>query len=115
MWIFGSSGLIKANLKTYFKARSKGLSEDEALEWVIQSRYPISELNREMVKMSFESEFDKTKKYSEKEKIKKLIHTIYFNESPEQMGIDLKFEAERRKISYQIDEIYKTMRKKYEY
>ena len=55
MAIFGSSGLIEANLKTYFKALTSGLSEDDALAWVIKSRYPMSERNRFLIARELEN------------------------------------------------------------
>ncbi|MBC8200236.1 MAG: hypothetical protein ISS67_05230 [Desulfobacterales bacterium] len=126
MWIFGSSGLIKANLKAYFKARSKGLPEDDALEWVIQSRYPISEHNRQMVRLEFEREFNKTKNYSEKKKITELVRIILFNENPHladrcllsqpTLGRDFNLKPSLgQKIDYQMDEIYNSLRGKYKY
>jgi hypothetical protein len=111
MWIFGSSGLIKANLKAYFKARSKGLPEDDALEWVIHSRYPMSEEKHKEIE-----DFSEYKKLnSEEERIKELVFDIWFCEcAPPQKGFMPDFELDE-KIRFQIDEIYKTMRKKYEY
>ncbi len=122
MGIFGTSGLIKANLKTYFKARRKGLDVEEALSWVIQSRYPHSERNRQNVEQRFLSEKDDSK--SEKQKITKLVLTILFNENPRledrclfsqpSMGKDFSLKASLgQKIESQIDEIYYSMKKKY--
>jgi len=69
MWIFGKKGIIKSNMRTYFKARKKGLTVDQALDWVIKSRYPLSEENRKTVtewfkdKKNLETEEDKIRLY----------------------------------------------------
>jgi len=125
MLIFGSKGLIKANLKTYFKARSKGLNKNEALDWVIQSRYPMSKQNQMLVRSEFKYELNKSKdplsKYAPgyedlstaEAKIKKLVKIIYFFENPQPLKIDFRLALEQHKIEHQIDQIYESLKKKY--
>lgn len=122
MWIFGRSGLIKANIKTYFKARRKGLNVDDALTWVIQSRYPLSERNRQEVEQRFQEELEEVT--SEKEKVGKLVLAILFNENPRledrchfsepKFGWDLSMTPSLyQEIEYEIAGIYDSMKKKY--
>ncbi len=112
--MFGAKGLIKANIGSYFKAMSKGLSEDEALNWVINSRYPISKSNRDVVRIKFES----FNRYSDK-KIKNLVLAILFFEYPRAEYKYNSFEFSpfktsfTQEIDYQINSIYESMRKKY--
>jgi len=77
-WLFnyraGTIGLIKSNLRAYFTARFRGLTEDEALAWVIRSRYPISEQKRMEVENLFGS---KENLDSEEERVKSLVFTIF--------------------------------------
>lgn len=40
------SGLIRANLTSYFRARSRGMNHEEALITMVNSRYPLSESKR---------------------------------------------------------------------
>ncbi len=124
MLIFGSKSLIKANLKTYFKVRAKGLSENEALVWVIKSRYPVSEQNRMQVRKEFKYVLNQSKKPENKylpayknlntaeTKIKELVKIIYFFENPQPLKLDIKLAFKQNKIEYQIDQIYESLKKK---
>ena len=48
--MFGISGLIKSNIHAYLKAKSKGKSHEESLDYVLKTRYPFSKKNRKTVK-----------------------------------------------------------------
>ena len=48
--IFGINGLIKANIRVYLKARSRGKSHEESLDHVLKTRYPFSKKNQKYVK-----------------------------------------------------------------
>jgi len=121
----GSKGLIKANIKAYFKARSKGLSENDALEVVINSRYPLSESNREEVRSEFKSALSKPpildSSDPEKRKVKELVRVILFFEYPRAEDkylfsqVSFNGSSFMQKIEYQIDSIYESMRTKYRF
>ena len=84
--MFGSKGLIKSNIKAYFKARSKGVNVDDALNAVIDSRYPLSESKRESVRNEFKSRLSSPpildRSDSERRKVKELVRAILFFEYP---------------------------------
>ena len=118
MSIFGTSGLIKANLKAYFKARKKGFDVDRALEHVIKSRYPLSERKRREVEHMFRLDLGSAK--TESEKIKKLVLTILLEEYPglefsePKFGKNLNIKPSAfQQAEFQLNEIYNSMRKKY--
>ena len=78
--MFGAKGLIKANMKTYFKAKAKGKSVDEAIDLVIQTRYPMSSTNREEIREICNDEIPSS--WEEEEKLKELVLQILFFEYP---------------------------------
>jgi hypothetical protein len=94
-------GLIKANLFAYFSALSQGSTEDEALAWVVQTRYPNSEEKRsELLAILNHYHVDD----SAEERIKSLVLSIYSSEN----GVppDIEFE---HKLNRNIDRIYSSM------
>ena len=105
-----NTGLIKINMQAYFQALSAGKTSDEALTYVIQSRYPDSKEKRdylidklahpdkiriELRKMASDESF---------EKLRELIMEIYLfdNGVPPDPSIGIK-------IHSQIDATYSTM------
>ena len=108
-WLFnyraGTIGLIKSNLHAYFTARSRGLAEDEALAWVIRSRYPMSEQKRMEVENLLSS---KEGPDSEEERVKSLVFVIFCYEQ----GTPPTFEF-TQKILAKIDEVHRSMRRKH--
>jgi hypothetical protein len=78
--MFGVKGLIEANIKTYFKARAKGTSVDEAISLVIQTRYPMSGTKREEIKERYSDSIFPDD--LEDEKLKQLVREILFFEYP---------------------------------
>lgn len=120
MSIFGTSGLIKANMKTYFKAREKGLNVDEALALVIQSRYPLSKRNQRNVTQMLNLNLNGEE--SEKEKVNILVREILLYEYQHLRFSTPKFskdfwgglEPSRLQIAEsQVDEFYESMQRKY--
>ncbi len=118
MSIFGTSGLIKANLKAYFKARKKGLDVDKALAHVIKSRYPLSERKRREVEQMFRLDLGAAK--TESEKIKKLVLAILLEEYPglefsePKFGKNLSIKPSAlQQAEFQLNEIYNSMQRKY--
>jgi len=119
----GVKGLIKANMKTYFKARAKVKSVDKAIDLVIQTRYPISETNREEIRERYSDAIFPN--YPEEEKLKQLVREILFFEYPrsEDRYNEGTLQVSQyshaglnrfaQKIENQIDSIYESMRKKY--
>jgi hypothetical protein len=68
-------GLIKNNIKIYLLARSKGMFHEEAVLYVIGSRYAISNSNRCKVLENFINKINNDD--DELEQLKKLVFTIY--------------------------------------
>ena len=108
-WLFnyraGIIGLIKSNLRAYFTARSRGLTEDEALAWVIHSRYPMSEQKRLEVENLSSS---KESLDSEEERVKSLVFIIFCYEQ----GTPPTFEF-TQKILAKIHKAYQSMSRKH--
>jgi hypothetical protein len=109
MWIFGKSGIIKANLKAYFKARKQGFSVDQSLTWIVRSRYPDS-FNHQSTVMEQYLDLEKLG-YSletEEEKVVALIKTIVEYETPSKMQPMPDWEG-AEKLKIEISDLYHRM------
>lgn len=123
--MFGAKGLIKANMKTYFKARIKGRSVDKAIDLVIKTRYPMSEKNRKEVRDRYNDSIFTG--WDEEEKVKELVLQIFFFEYPRAeeryysgtMQItrysDAGLNRFAKKIYFLLESIYDSMKTKYRF
>ncbi|MBC2736561.1 MAG: hypothetical protein HF981_19530 [Desulfobacteraceae bacterium] len=111
MWIFGQSGIIKSNLKAYFKARKKGHGVDQSLTWVVKSRYPdsLSDQSTIMEQYLELGEFRHSLN-TEEEKVVALVQTIVEYEDPPPLRAMPDFEAEE-KLKNEIAQTYRKMKK----
>ena len=111
MWIFGQSGIIKANIRTYFKARKKGLSVDEALSWVIQSRYPESKEHQVTVAEEYLDRVKHQNLNTEEEKVVALVYEIveYEDPTPTKSPFGFGFEEEEKLVN-KITDTYQIMK-----
>ena len=94
-------GLIKSNLRMYFKARAKGATHEESLDFVIETRYPLSQDNQMLVQDMFT---DISENQSEKDDLEKLIHIMFIVEGGTPPSI---------KILSKFDEIYDSISRKF--
>ena len=99
------AGLIKANLIAYFRARSKGKSHSEALDWVVKSRYPFSENSRDIVWSIFTNEGIHE---TPEDEIKSLIFFIFVYEGGAMLPPGL-----LNKVKKEIDKKYFKFSQKY--
>lgn len=102
----GTTGLIKANMRAYFVPRSKGVSHKEAMERVIESRYPLSQGKQAEVKAMLGSVTSNVG--SEEDELKNLVSIIlsYESGSPPTLGLTIK-------ILQRIDDVYESMSRQY--
>jgi len=122
--MFEVKGLLKANFKTILRCGLKGCLTMKLWIGLSNQRNPMSDRKREAVRRDFQSALS-TANYAgfgeEKNKIKELVHVILFYENPRLEDRCLKSRPSLsktslgRKIHYQIDEIYESMRRKYEF
>jgi hypothetical protein len=111
MWIFGQSGIIKSNLKAYFKARKMGHGVEQSLTWIVKSRYPHSLSDQSTV---MEQYFDLEKLghslNTEEEKVVALVQTIVEYEDTSPIRAMPDFEAEE-KLKIEITQTYRKLKK----
>ena len=118
MSLFGTSGLIEANIKAYFKAREKGNSVEDSLIYVLNSRYPFSEQKRERVLNFFQGKVSETD--DESQKVKKLVLEILFEEYPNielsepKFGKDFSIKPSAlQQAESRLNDTYDLMKRKY--
>ncbi len=72
---YAERDLIRTNVKNYLKARSASKSHEEAIDYVLWSRYPLSEEPRQKVSDYFMKGLASGD--NEFEQLKKLVYSIY--------------------------------------
>jgi len=100
-----STGLIKANLKSYFISRKRGFPVEEALKNMVRARYPISKRNQALVTSMRESGVNDS---NEHERVKTLVYYIFCHENgdpPRNYAY---------KVLGKIDKIYDSMCRRYD-
>jgi len=106
----GTKGLFKSNMRMYFSLRARGFNREDAIEGVINSRYPDSVYLRINTLNSFRELCGSALDVSEEEYLKLLVYLIFCNEA-----FTPSSEQEKRKITDQIDKIYNSLRWRYNY
>lgn len=112
---YAEKDLLRLNAKAYLKARSESKSHQEAVGYVLRTRYPLSDKNRQKVlnyyKKSLctdDNEFDQ---------LKKLIYSIYnYEVLGGEKGIDItRVNSVIHKFHYeQIEEAINKINQKYQ-
>ena len=100
-----STGLIKANLKSYFISRERGLPAEEALKNMAHARYPVSKKNQALVISMYERIIKDT---NERDRVRGLVYLIYCHENGDP-PINYSY-----KVLGKIDKIYDSMCSKYD-
>lgn len=110
-----TTGLIKANMRSYFLSRTKGATHEEAFEKVIWSRYPFSEEKPAAVKSMFEDykkflaeNLEGKVQQTDEEELKSLVYFIFCYEQGDPPTSDLKDQIFRI-----IDDVYDSMSRRY--
>lgn len=101
-----TTGTIKSNMQAYFLTRQKGANHQDALDRVIQTRYPLSEGKRADIRTRFNSKLP-DRNDDEKYDLKHLVYVIFCDEN------GLPPESSAQRILNKIDKIYDSMSKKY--
>ncbi len=121
---FASRGLILSVLTIYLSARTKGLTERQAVQRVLKKRYPSSEEKRKLVREEFDAaialmEKDKTETPdahpAEDKRLKKLILVIILFENSVFNDEHYNQANDPGPLTEQIDRLFESMQHRYDY
>lgn len=108
-----STGLIKANLKSYFISRKRGLSVEKALKNMVRARYPVSKKNQELIMSTHERVEGITRERNDRDRVRGLVYLIYCHENGDP-PINDSYKINLDKVLGKIDKIYDSMCRRYD-